>query len=123
MELTNPTERLAAIHLHSFVPANVPRKRRLQTLAVAFWSAIIIWSAFAFLFLLYVSFPAPVPLMTSASMVCILILARLNVSQFHSPVVASACDLLDIHVLRSKSGTWGKAESVVSEARILEVLR
>ncbi|KZT00590.1 DAGAT-domain-containing protein [Laetiporus sulphureus 93-53] len=35
-----------------FVPSKIPRKRRLQTLAVAVWSTVIVWSTFVFLILL-----------------------------------------------------------------------
>ncbi|OSX64047.1 hypothetical protein POSPLADRAFT_1045179 [Postia placenta MAD-698-R-SB12] len=44
-----------------FVPSKIPRKRRLQTLAVAIWSTSFVWSTFAFLILL--SFPPLWPLL------------------------------------------------------------
>ena len=41
--------------ISSFVPAKIPRKRRLQTLAVAGWSVMIIITTFIFLILWWVS--------------------------------------------------------------------
>ena len=38
--------------LSRFVPSKIPRKRRLQTLAVAIWSTLIAIATFAFFFLL-----------------------------------------------------------------------
>ncbi|KAH9851865.1 DAGAT-domain-containing protein [Lenzites betulinus] len=57
----NPVTNLRA-HIE-FVPAKIPRKRRLQTLAVAIWSTIIVWSTAIFLFLC--SFPPLWPVLAA----------------------------------------------------------
>ncbi|KAF8909272.1 diacylglycerol acyltransferase-domain-containing protein [Gymnopilus junonius] len=50
--LPNP---VAALHANvNFVPARIPRKRRLQMLAVAMWSVMIVITVCAWLLLLYV---------------------------------------------------------------------
>ncbi|EMD39095.1 hypothetical protein CERSUDRAFT_112788 [Gelatoporia subvermispora B] len=55
-----PLRPLANVHANiDFAPAKIPRKRRLQTLAVAVWSTVIVWSTFVFLLLL--SFPQTWP--------------------------------------------------------------
>ncbi|KAI0831885.1 DAGAT-domain-containing protein [Trametes gibbosa] len=49
---TTPLNPVTNLRPHiEFVPAKIPRKRRLQTLAVAIWSTTIIWSITIFLFL------------------------------------------------------------------------
>ncbi|EPT01116.1 hypothetical protein FOMPIDRAFT_97313 [Fomitopsis schrenkii] len=57
-------QRLTSLHLSTppipqvpkpniaFVPRRIPRKRRLQTLAVALWSTTIVWCTFAWLLLM-----------------------------------------------------------------------
>ena len=56
-----PTDCLAlrccvdGIDIVSFVPTNIPRKRRLQLLAVALWSCMIILMSCLFFYLWYVS--------------------------------------------------------------------
>ncbi|KAF8634612.1 hypothetical protein AX15_000818 [Amanita polypyramis BW_CC] len=48
----NVTKPVAALHANvNFVPAKIPRKRRLQMLAVAVWSVMIVNSSVAFLLL------------------------------------------------------------------------
>lgn len=49
-----PAQLMADALSSSFVPSKIPRKRRLQTLAVAIWSTVIVWCTFAFLLLLSV---------------------------------------------------------------------
>lgn len=34
------------------MPAKIPRKRRLQTLAVAVWSTAVVWASFFFFYLM-----------------------------------------------------------------------
>ncbi|KAI0923609.1 hypothetical protein AcW1_006514 [Taiwanofungus camphoratus] len=61
---SSPLRPVAALHTNiDFVPSKIPRKRRLQTLAVAIWSTVIVWCTFAFLLLL--SFPPLWPLLAA----------------------------------------------------------
>ncbi|KAI6006676.1 diacylglycerol acyltransferase-domain-containing protein [Pisolithus orientalis] len=58
---TSPLRPVVSLHASiDFVPAKIPRKRRLQTLAVAVWSTVIIISVSLFLYLC--SIPALWPL-------------------------------------------------------------
>ncbi|KAI8996481.1 DAGAT-domain-containing protein [Trametes punicea] len=61
---TTPLKPVANLHAHiEFVPARIPRKRRLQTLAVAIWSTTIVWCITVFLFLC--SFPPLWPVLAA----------------------------------------------------------
>ncbi|KAH9951101.1 DAGAT-domain-containing protein [Amylocystis lapponica] len=65
-----PSVSIPAFHPNiEFVPSKIPRKRRLQTLAVATWSTNIVWAPF--LFFLLLSFPPLWPVI-AAYMVWIL---------------------------------------------------
>ncbi|KAI0741800.1 DAGAT-domain-containing protein [Daedaleopsis nitida] len=61
---TAPLKPVANLHAHiEFVPAKIPRKRRLQTLAVAIWSTAVVWAPFFFFYL--ISFPPLWPLLAA----------------------------------------------------------
>jgi 2-acylglycerol O-acyltransferase 2 len=103
---------LSARHVCSFVPARIPRKRRLQMLAVALWSVGIILATVMFLLLWSVPRPFAVVALGSSCAV-----------QLLSAAVALLGYVSDLGFMdRQESRARWTDESVVPLHQVLDVL-